>query len=55
MMKKYISPEAIQVNFCAEANVMLSISNEVSSQPQLSNGRLIDFDTDCESDWDTDE
>ena len=38
-MKKYISPEAEKIVFSPEAHMMLGVSNEVSSQPQLSNGR----------------
>lgn len=51
-MKDYISPEAVGVNFFPEAHVMLSVSNEVSSQPQLSNGRGAE---DFNADWSVDE
>lgn len=50
-MKKYISPAAVKVAFNAEAHMMLGVSNEVSSQPQLSNGR----DDDFSADWAADE
>lgn len=50
-MKEYTSP-AIEVTvFSTEAHTMLTVSNEMSSQPQLSGQR--DADSNC--DWGADE
>lgn len=50
-MKKYTTPAIEVVGFNTEAHTMLTVSNEVSSQPQLSNSR----DDDFSSDWGADE
>ena len=50
-MKKYTTPTIEMVVFYTEAHTMLTVSNEVTSQPQLSNSRDADFS----SDWGADE
>lgn len=50
-MKKYITPAAEVLAFNTETHMMLSVSSEVSPQPQLSIGR----DDDFSSDWDEEE
>lgn len=50
-MKTYITPTAEVISFVTDAHTMLTVSNEVSSKPQLSNSRNDDF---C-SDWDEEE
>lgn len=50
-MKKYITPAAEVLAFNTETHMMLSVSSDYSSQPQLSNGR----DDDFSSDWDEEE
>lgn len=41
-MKKYTAPTIERVAMATEASVMLSVSYEVSTQPQLSNDRSAD-------------
>lgn len=50
-MKKYATPAIEVVTFNTEAHTMLTISNEVSSQPQLSPKR----DNDICGDWGAEE
>ena len=50
-MKKYATPAIVVVTFNTEAHTMLTISNEVSSQPQLSPKR----DNDICGDWGAEE
>lgn len=47
-MKKYIAPSVEILALNTESGLMLTLSNEVSSKPQLSNGRDFEVDTD----WD---
>lgn len=48
IMKKYIAPSVEILALNTESGLMLTLSNEVSSKPQLSNGRDFEVDTD----WD---